>query len=323
MLCCGHLASVDSRARPGLPPRVRLPLAAAVAMLSVVSTPLSAQPARNQPGAQGIVEETVTTQDGWRLPITYYPAKQADAPVAILLHMQGDNRLVWGDRRNKFAGFLNVNGFAVVTVDLRKHGEAKGDSAGSSDLTNRDYAAMLLDLEAVKQFIFDEHQNKKLNMAKIAVVAAGMSAPVAIQWTAYDWAKRPYNDAPTLAAGTPRGQDVKCLVLLSPQDDVPGISVPRALRALREPAIQCAVLIVYGQRVSADERAAKDIHRQLGSRRGAEKQIAIEPLDTPNRGTDLIGQGLQIETRIKDFLVDHTQKLDIAWRDRRSRLQRD
>jgi alpha-beta hydrolase superfamily lysophospholipase len=292
----------------------------ALFLLAAPGTPLAAQ---NSQAAPKSIEESVTTRDGWRLPITYYPADDKDAPVAILLHMKGDNRLVWGERRNRFAGYLNQAGFAVITVDLRKHGEAKDAAGGGAgEPTLRDFQAMGLDLEAVKEFIFSEHQKEKLNMAKTAIVAAGMSAPIALNWAALDWAKLPYNDAPVRAAGTPRGQDVKGIVLLSPEEEVPGVPVTKALRGLRDPRIQCAVLTVYGSRIAGDERAAKDIHRQLSARKDSEKQILIQPLDTPNRGTDLIGSGLQIEPLIRGFLIEHVQKLDIPWRDRRSRLRR-
>ena len=306
------------------------PAAGAVAVLLMAVAPALAQPAQNgQAGSQSAaksVEETVTTQDGWRLPITYYPANDQEAPVAILLHMRGDNRLVWGERRNRFAGYLNSAGFAVITVDLRKHGEAKdpsGAGAGEAgDLSSRDYQGMYYDLEAVKDFIYEEHQEKKLNMAKTAVVAPGMAAPVALSWAAADWLKKPYNDAPTLAAGTPRGQDVKAIVLLSPENDLPGVPVPKAVRVLREPLVRISFLIVYATSADGDERAAKDLHRQIAGRRGELGETYLTPLETPRRGTDLIGSNLQIEKPILDFLVDHALKLDIPWRDRRSRLRR-
>jgi alpha-beta hydrolase superfamily lysophospholipase len=308
-----------------------IPTALAAALL-VMAAPALAQPAQNpnaQPGNQSAAkstEETVTTQDGWRLPITYYPANDQEAPVAVLLHMRGDNRLVWGDRRNRFAGYLNSNGFAVITVDLRKHGEAKdptGAGAGEAgDLSSRDYQGMYYDLEAVKEFIYEEHQDKKLNMAKTAIVAPGMTAPVALSFAAADWLKKPYNDAPTVAAGTPRGQDVKAIVLLSPENDLPGVPVPRAIRVLREPFVRISFLIVYATSADGDERAAKDLHRQIAGRKGELGETFLTPLETPKRGTDLIGGGLQIEKPIRDFLVDHTLKLDIPWRDRRSRLRR-
>jgi alpha-beta hydrolase superfamily lysophospholipase len=300
----------------------RVGLAASLLMAAAGSAAAQAQ--QNNPSPPKMIEEAVTTEDGWRLPITYYPANDPEAAVVILLHMRGDNRFVWGDRRNRFAGYLNSNGFAVITVDLRKHGESKDPSGaeGAGEPGSRDYQGMYLDLEAVKEFIFQEHQDKKLNMAKTAVVAPGMSAPVALGWAAADWLKKPYNDAPTIDAGTPRGQDVKAIVLLSPEEELPGIAVARAVRVLREPVVNVSVLIVYGSSADGDERAAKDLHRQLAGRKGVIGQTFITALDTPKRGTDLIGANLQIEEPIRNFLGDHAQKLDIPWRDRRSRLRR-
>src|SRR5690606_1715727 len=103
-------------------------------------------------------------------------------------------------------------GLAVVTVDMRKHGESKTSPAGRTETVMRheDYQHMWQgDLEAVKQFLMEEHKQRKLNVNKLAIIAAGEMAPIAARFTVFDWSKPPYDDAPIPRERTPRGQDVR------------------------------------------------------------------------------------------------------------------
>ena len=98
------------------------------------------------------------------------------------------NQLIW----EKTAETLRAKGFAVVTVDLRKHGKSlpEGDVA-STRLNRTDYQLMVAeDLELVKRFLMDEHHAHKLNIRKLGIVAMGMSAPVALTFAGNDWLKR-------------------------------------------------------------------------------------------------------------------------------------
>src|SRR6185295_10309173 len=62
---------------------------------------------------------------GWPLRLTYYKSTEGkDASVVVLLHSKGESRLVWTAPKG-FAEQLNSKGFAVVAVDLRKHGQSK------------------------------------------------------------------------------------------------------------------------------------------------------------------------------------------------------
>ena len=147
--------------------------------------------------------------------ITYYPAfaqKESIArntPVVILLHGDKENRLVWEGEKG-LAPRLQREGFAVITVDLRKHGQstnvgrasgdspAGGKSTEGTNLQSVDYGNMVdQDLEAVKKFIYEQHQAKRLNMNKIGIVAAETSAAIAVCFAANDW-KRSLSTTPLL-----------------------------------------------------------------------------------------------------------------------------
>ena len=273
-------------------------------------------------------------RDSWPIHVTYYPSRlKENAAVVVLLHNKGGSRLVW-IRKGGLAESLQNEGFAVIAVDLRKHGQSKpgaglGGAAGrkkgsDTKLTRFDYALMVSsDMEAVKRFIFSEHQKKRLNMRKLAVVSAGMSSPVAVVFAANDHAKKPHADAPTLAARTPRGQDVRALVLLSPQGSLPGMTINRPMKYLKGRA---AFLICVGDRKSRVPLSeATRVYNYLKPiSDDPEKRINwMNPFPVQLQGTDLLGKRIGVEGVVVAFLKKFVGDLKDPWQDRRSRVNRD
>src|SRR5579872_2700641 len=148
---------------------------------------------------------TLTTDDNVSLHITYYGSTlEKEAAVVVLLHQKDGNRFVWQGEKDGLAKRLQDAGFAVITVDLRQHGESKiGGAAGLGnanqgkkkgkkeagiDLKPVEYELMVeQDMEAVKEFIFTEHQAGRLNMNKMAIVGAEMGASIAAAYAVFDW----------------------------------------------------------------------------------------------------------------------------------------
>lgn len=268
--------------------------------------------------------DTLTTADGWSIPITYYESNLGkDAAVVLLLHGEGENQLVW--QKNGLAKRLQAENFAVITCDLRKHGEAKNTRAsGDKTLNAVDFKAMasatkFSELEVIQEFLFKEHQDGKLNMAKYAIVASDSIATVALNWAANDWTKKPYDDAPVLAAKTPRGQTVRGLILLSPTENVSGVSSAPPLRFFRMlRGNPVAMLFMEGK---SDGRDVRNMVKQVSSPSN-KKVIYSETFPTPLKGTDLIGRVPKSEPLTVGLLKKHVQDLDVEWQDRRSRLER-
>ncbi|MBX3437466.1 MAG: hypothetical protein KF861_08255 [Planctomycetaceae bacterium] len=293
--------------------------------------------------AEGVSETKVlnSTTDGWPIHITYFPAQtkesksgSPDAGVVILLHGKGGDRRVWeqkhGNAKDSIAGILQqVLGMAVVSVDLRKHGESTQDAAGKTEtvLRNEDYQHMWQgDLEAVKQFLLQEHQAQRLNINKLAIVAADEMAPIAARFAVADWTKLPYDDAPanTPNQRTPRGQDVRALVFLSPSNTAGNVNIMGPIRELRSPQAGIAMLALVGQKDLSSSSTVKNIERAVKSsdREGQRTYFPSFP-EVKFSGTDLLGKAdIQAEVLIGNFLDKHIVKLDSPWRDRRSRLER-
>src|ERR1044071_9524015 len=120
----------------GYNPRMRL---TAVAILSIVAAlALCACPEAKQPGAtavmsssqmrgsvhQGAKATTLNTSDGWKIAAWYWPPPSANAkaPGVILLHQRAKDKGSWGS----LPAQLVKQGYAVIAIDLRGHGESVG-----------------------------------------------------------------------------------------------------------------------------------------------------------------------------------------------------
>lgn len=272
---------------------------------------------------------TLTANDGFPIHISYYKSEVGqEAPVVVCVHDKGGNRRVYDD----LAKTLQAEGYAVVTVDLRKHGESKAEvpgigAADATELRKDDYLRMVTaDLDAAKDFIYKEHQAKNLNMRKMAIISAGMSVPVVTSFAVLDWQKRPYPDAPTLAQRTPRGQDVRAIVMLSPDETVPGLNANQPLLYLRNPGFEIAFLTCYGTGDKGAGKTAKDLHQKVAGLPQNKGRVYLKSYKYKQHGTDLLDKRLGVRDHVRAFLELHLKKLAGAadgWRNRESRLTRE
>ena len=265
----------------GLPLRVICGWGAVVVFVLSFGTSLSAQDKKDK---EKLIEErtVLSPADGWPLKLTYYrSADGKESPVVILLHMKGESRLTW-TAPNGFAKQLNDKGFAVIALDMRKHGQSKPGaedddpkktaapsdkdkakkSSPGSELKPNDYPLMVRDMDGIKRLIFEEHQKGHLNMRKTAIVAPTMSAAIAVTFAAADWQKVPYDDAANIAMRTPRGQDVQAMVFLSPETSLPGVPAHQIAPQLKGRPM--AAFVVVGGSDTQDKDQAKRLFQQLG-----------------------------------------------------------
>jgi len=284
--------------------------------------------------ADGPEAQTLRAVDGHPLTITYYPVSskagnRQDSPVVVLLHGSDQKgRILWdksaparGEEMN-LAQSLNKDGYAVVTVDLRKFGDSKvaGDMA---NIRPDDWEKMSSsDMFAVKQFLYDRHQEKQLNMNKMAIIAAGPTAPVALNFAAADLAMPPHDDAPVFENKTPRGQDVRAIVLLSPEMSAGKLTSNRALNVLRVPAAGIAMLVVVGAQDTADKGNAKKVFELMDKAQAKnEKRVYMVSPQLRDRELGLIGKAPdQVEVPIRNFLNKHVKEYPSAWRDRKNKV---
>jgi pimeloyl-ACP methyl ester carboxylesterase len=262
------------------------------------------------------------TKDGVQLTATYYPSTQPKGSAqakqvtpVVLLHDYKETRAVF----TQFAQRLQAPAesepdrpsFAVITVDVRAHGDStkqilRDGSQVDLDAARLDRDELLamaaLDMEAVRGFLIVKNDAGELNLNKLCLVGAGMGANVAVNWAAQDWS------APPLAV-VRQGQDVKGLVLLSPRWTFRGLSLQQPMRfnALKR---FVAWMLIYGEE---DNRVKVDVHRierqlepfhekQAGSpqRQG----LAVVAWPSKLQGSTLLSTvGPPIEDQIIKFLV--------------------
>ncbi len=275
--------------------------------------------------------------DGFPIHISYYPVTEEmypngtmdQAPVVVMLHGTDGSRLFW-DRASRpntqgglpFAEAVNALKIAVITVDLRQHGESVVEGQEQT-IRPVDYPKMVAgDLVAVKKFIFDEHQAHHLNMNKMGIIAMEMSAPLALTFAAEDWRTQPHRDGPGGSFGTPRGQDVRSLVLISPDQSAGTINNNRSINFLKNPTFGISFMFIAGAQDEVDDGNTQGLH-DIIARQSDESSILMEPM-TSARGEDLfLNNSARIEPEILRFLDENLVTVESEWINRLSRYERE
>lgn len=132
---------------------------------ALADTPQSAV----SPAPTGSRAIDLTTADGVDLKATYYPSLNgtaANAPALLLLHMAYSNRAAW----ESFAGAAQAEGYNLLAMDLRGHGESGGEQRFDESL-DRDVDAALSWLNTQSD-VDDEH---------IGIVGASVGASAALR----------------------------------------------------------------------------------------------------------------------------------------------
>jgi pimeloyl-ACP methyl ester carboxylesterase len=274
------------------------------------------------------------TQDGVKLSIKYYPSSaEKDATPVVMLHDYKDTQGIFTSLASRLQNPAKEDlhpSFAVVTVDLRGHGDSTqqslpGGSTGVIDaakLKKDDFLAMsTFDVEAVRGFLVGENDSHRLNLNKLCVVGVGMGATVGVSWAARDWV------APPLLVGK-QGQDVKALVLVSPQWKYHGVLMQHAMkvRAMKQNA---AWMLIWGGEDSDATTDARRIIKQLerfhpepkSSQASRPRSLQEIPIRASLQGSSLLSQvGKPLEDRIIEFLTQQVADQELPWSKRSNRL---
>jgi len=283
---------------------------------------------------------TLKTKDGVQLKATYYPAIHRKgsaeakhvAPV-VLLHDYKGTRAMFASLAQRLQSPGDDDperpSFAVITVDLRAHGDSTKQILPNGFPTDLDAAkldkngllAMAgLDMEAVRSFLVLRNDAGELNLNKLCLVGSGMGANVAANWALQDWA------APALAVGK-QGQDAKALVLISPRWSYKGLTLQAPLR-FRPLKRYVAWMLIYGEEdnnVKADVRRIHNqlepLHRDANAVQGGHGDLALVAWPSKLQGDTLLTQmGGRIEDQILTFLIENAAEREYPWISRLDRL---
>lgn len=131
-------------------------------------------------------EVSFTTRDGIEIVADYYPPpdRTVKAPVVILLHMYRHDRGTW----TLLIPHLKREGFAVLALDMRGHGQSKGpaDMKMPKRVKDRDprlFNAMWQDVEAGYRFLSEQ---EGLDLSRFAIVGASVGCSVALNYMQRD-----------------------------------------------------------------------------------------------------------------------------------------
>jgi pimeloyl-ACP methyl ester carboxylesterase len=334
--------------------RFRLGLSLALVMIWAAATPRAATaqrekvieaitPEEDLPAVKDFVLETkgatlenasgtdTTYAPGVRIVASYYPGdgvRGRDTVPVIMLHSDEGNRQDF----HSLAIYLQQRHHAVIAPDLRGHGESTKTTESNIKLdakkmSNAHFELMMAkggDLERVKRFLVEEHNEGRLNIDKLCVVGAEeLGGLVAMNWAMFDWAW------PVLA-NYKQGQDVKAVVLLSPKEKFKTLKMTDALRS---PAIRQKIsfYIAVGASEPVRVKEAEKIYKALTRDRQKSEYDSEQPEDnslfftndklkTTLQGAHLLDQNLPVEKQIAEFIDVRIEQQKIVWKTRKKPL---
>ncbi len=272
----------------------------------------------------------LTTKDGVQLKASYYRSGLGKEAVPIvMLHDHKESRKVF----NGLARVLQSPrggerpAHAILTVDLRGHGESTSQQGNNgqtrelqaSKLGKQDFRNMVLyDMEAVRRFLVKKNDAGELNLNKLCLLGSGMGANVATAWSAVDWNTQKL-------ANRKQGQDVKGLILASPEWGFRGLPM---LKPLKHPSVreQISMLIIYGKQDRKSAKSAENVHKNLKKyhpepppeRRREEKDLFLVGLPTSLKGTRLLADPtFRMLPMVEQFLDSRLSQQEHEWVARR------
>jgi len=291
------------------------------------------EPKRKLPPSQPIAFKT---RDGVEMGATYYPSPwdkelQKEAVPVILLHAFKGSRADFND----LALALQDAGCAVLVPDLRGHGQStrRVNSDGKEveieqALMNRqDFDAMghadvqtSGDVEACNKFLRTKNNAKELNIDKLVIVGAEMGAAVAINWAESDWSW------PILPGAPKQGQDVKALVLLSPQWSFRGLPIGNAIGD-HDFVSRLSWMILVGEQDPKMYPESKRLYQALlrtplpaAADAPGKPAVSFRAYPTSLEGTQLLARNFNSIGEIVKFIETQVAKSVHPWMNRKSPL---
>lgn len=287
---------------------------------------------------------TLEARDGMTIHCTHFPGgfiQRSEKEIAtkpgrevvpvILLHGFEGNR----KELEPLAILLQRQGHAVITVDLRGHGDSarirlpNGTEklVDASRLRAIDFRAMELDVEAVKKFFLEKNNAGLVNLELLCLVGAELGGLVATNWIAADWSRV---DLPAFK----QGKYAKALVVISPVGSVKGYSAAAAWKHVIYQSPGFSIMLIAGKRDSKATSETRQIYNRLekahpvptDEKEKVDRQtlFLIEP-DTELSGTKLLDPRArlpQVATAVAQFIALRlvNKQSEYPWNERKNPL---
>ena len=171
------------------------------------------------------------------------------------------------------AEFLSSQGNAVIIPDLRGHGDSIRVAGYDKEIDAADFkaaeiAAVMGDIERCKRFLIKKNNAGELNIDMLAVIAIGKTVPLATAWVVQDWSYAPYN-----SKRIKQGQDVKALIMISPEKKLGSFALNRVISApIFSGSAALPTIVAWGTE-NSQAKEVLSIYNRLEKRRpGAKDQ---------------------------------------------------
>jgi len=216
--------------------------------------------------------------------------------------------------------------------DLRGHGKStkqKNPDTGRTETLDAakfkpvEFFLMVTeDIEAVRRFLKEKNNAKELNIEKLCLIGNEMGASLALNYAVRDWSW------PVLATGK-QGQDVKALVLITPEWNSKGLKISEAVA---HPAIrsELSVLIIAGNKGKSKEESQKLFksfekhHYEPPKDEDPEvvrekKDLFLVLAETSLKGAKLLNEkSLKVPATIEQFIALRLVNKQFPWSERTS-----
>ncbi len=269
----------------------------------------------------GPEEVTLETKDKVQLVCTYFPpstpsetADEKETPDSekttaeesadgkkvipyIVLHDWESSR----ENTEALATFLSSQGNAVIIPDLRGHGASTqvvgyDKAIDVQDFKSAEINAVLEDIETCKRFLVKKNNAGELNVDMLAVIAIGKTAPLATAWVVKDWSFAPYRK------GIKQGQDVKTLIMISPEKKLGAFAINRVISApIFSGPTALPTIVAWGAQ-SETSKETQSIYNRLEKKRPEvkDKSAGTKTLyQAPLRNSSLTGVEIGSDPKFK------------------------
>jgi dienelactone hydrolase len=245
----------------------------------------------------------IITADGVKLHATFYPSGKKNAPVVIMVHPIGEGKSSKSPEWKSMAEYLQSKDFAVITFDLRGHGDSttvvpdifwgenkKGvawtqaqkwtrqlvkQNKENDVLDVKDFIkspvylpALANDIAAVRSYLERQNDKNECNTGNIFVIGADTGATLAALWINSEWSRFKMTPNPPKAATIEKraeGADITGAVFLTIQ---PSLDPKRTMKVagLLRNACQdhgMGAVFIYGSEDAKAEGIAKNLEKSL------------------------------------------------------------
>ncbi|QDT06105.1 Alpha/beta hydrolase family protein [Rubripirellula lacrimiformis] len=246
---------------------------------------------------------TLKTKDGITLRAFYFPSDKGKEAVTVMVVHE------WQGQASpylKLVMALKNAGCAVLVPDYRGHGgskeynyRGKTKTFNVAQMSKRDIESIILmDLETSKGFLKEENDAGNLNMNALVVVGIREGCVMATHWAARDWS------FPSVGSNK-QGQDVKGLVLISPEKQIKSIALDQAL--MSPTILQLPIMVVAGKESPEGSEAQRIIKRVEGVKRraggGTVTGFEGKMVDTALSGHSLVNDVSEVIPDIVQFIT--------------------